>query len=189
MAAPKTRTKAERETHLSKVAQMYCRGMAQYKIAEALGVDGSQITYDMKILMARWRKDASAAIDERKAREIEKIDQLEREYWQSWEQSIASAVKVSKEKSIGNEVVTVKQEVTKASGDPRFLQGVQWCIDQRCKIFGLYQAGPVILGDQYVAIKNETTILNLPKAPGPLSDEELETIDAANYLVVANYAQ
>jgi hypothetical protein len=24
-------------------------------------------------------------------------------------------------------------------GDPRYLEGVQWCVEQRCKILGLYQ--------------------------------------------------
>ena len=137
MAAPKTRTKAERETHLGKVTDFYCQGVRQCDIAVKLGVDPSQIAYDLRILMGRWQKASTAKIDQWKATELERINNLEREYWDAWQASIESGVKVSKERKVGNEVVTVKQEVTKASGDPRFLSGVQWCIERRCKLLGL----------------------------------------------------
>jgi len=138
MAANKTRTRAERETHLSRVTALYCQGVRQIDIAAQLGVTPAQITYDMRILIGRWRRASTGKIDEWIATELERINHLERTYWQAWIESSETAVKIAKEKTVGKDVVTLKQERIDASGDPRFLQGVQWCIDQRCKLLGLY---------------------------------------------------
>jgi hypothetical protein len=43
-----------------------------------------------------------------------------------------------------------------SAGDPRFLAGIQWCIEQRCKILGLL-----------AAVKNELT----GKDGGPVQTE------------------
>ena len=134
---PKTRTKAERETHLGKVAALYSQGVRQYKIAEQLGVDPSMITYDMRILRKRWAKASTGKIDKWKASELEKLNHLESTYWQAWLDSCDDAVKVSKQKSVGAEVVTNRQEVSKPGGDPRYLAGVQWCVERRAKLLGL----------------------------------------------------
>jgi hypothetical protein len=77
----------------------------------------------MRILMRRWEKASTAQIDEHKARELEKVDQLEREYWNTWERSCKE--------------VEQDDGTTSFFADPRFLTGVQWCIDRRCKLLGL----------------------------------------------------
>ena len=137
MAAPKTKTKAERETHLGKVAALFCQRVPQYKIAEQLGVDRSMISYDMRILMKRWAKASTGKIDEWKARELERINHMEETYWQAWLDSCKVGVKVSKEKKISGIVVTTRQEIESPSGDPRHLAGVQWCVERRAKMLGL----------------------------------------------------
>lgn len=137
MAAPKNRTRAERETQLQKIAALFCQGVYQSEIAARLGVAPSQITYDLRILMARWAKASTEKIDAFKASELERINHLERTYWQAWLDSCEAGVKVSKEKRVGAEVVTNRQEVDKPAGNPTFLAGVQWCIDRRCKLMGL----------------------------------------------------
>jgi len=134
---PKTKTKAERETHLGKVAALYCQDVKQYKIAEQLGVTRSMITYDMRILMRRWRKASTGEIGKWKAAELEKVNHLEATYWQAWLDSCEVGVKVSKEKKLGGVVVSTRQEIDSPSGDPRHLAGVQWCVERRAKLLGL----------------------------------------------------
>lgn len=143
------REKIERERDLIDVAQLYLEGWTQQAIADYVsekyypGTDPltqQQIGYDIKVLIKRWQKSQALNIDEAKSRELARIDKLEREYWQAWERSCEDAETVrqegkpkTKDDKPDKVVHTRKGQV----GDPRFLQGVQWCIMQRCKILGI----------------------------------------------------
>jgi hypothetical protein len=86
--------------------------------------------------------------------ELDRIDHLEREAWDAWERSKRHRlVSVSgiEEKSTGSAAddrpaapteTRTREETRKTDqvGDPRFLEKVAWCIDQRCKILGLHAA-------------------------------------------------
>jgi hypothetical protein len=95
-----------------------------------------QISYDLKIIRQRWVESSLVNMDEIKAEELAKIDRLEREYWDAWERSLG-VHKVHKHRDGGRydgEEITVEED---SLGDPKYLQGIQWCIDRRVKIFGL----------------------------------------------------
>ncbi len=81
-----------------------------------MGYTQPQICYDLKIIRKRWMESSVSDFNQRKAEELAKIDNVEREAWVAWTTSK------------GNQTPT---------GDPRFLQNVQWCIQKRCKILGL----------------------------------------------------
>lgn len=94
---------------------------------------------------------------------LQKIDQMERTYWDGWERSMKEAVrtttsredspaippppKKSKLISEGDEydppppvmltTTKVGRRVDYPVGNPAFLAGVQWCIDRRIKLLGL----------------------------------------------------
>jgi hypothetical protein len=85
-----------------------------------------------------------------KARELAKIDQLEREYYAAWHRSCEDAEttkqkkrgKVEKRKDDDGQFVAEQPaEMTRIlkgqAGDPRYLQGVERCIEKRCKIMGI----------------------------------------------------
>ena len=100
------------------------------------------ISYDLKKIQETWRESALIDIDEAKARELAKVDRLEREYWDAWERSCEDAETIRQEGRPPEEGEKGKPEkVVKTSkgqaGDPRFLAGVQWCIERRCKIIGV----------------------------------------------------
>jgi hypothetical protein len=141
MAAPK-RTPTERENDLEKIAALYLRGKRQVDIAQEIGVDQSQISRDLKEIHKRWRESSLVNMNEVKQRELARIDQLETEYWQAWTRSIGESVKTTTSKSDkdGNRASINKEML---NGNPAFLGGVQWCIEQRCKIFGLYEAAKI----------------------------------------------
>jgi len=84
-----------------------------------------------------------------KAKEIAKIDRLEREYWNAWLRSLKDAEMIM-EKAVET-ASEIRKEATQTargqSGDPRFLQGIQWCIDKRCKIIGIDAATKFIIDD------------------------------------------
>jgi len=123
-----------------RIAKMYLRGELQADIAKDTGLTESMVSRDLKALQDEWRASSLIDIDEAKAKELARIDELERTYWQAWARSqedaeiertkVTDGLKEGKRYEAGKET---KGQV----GDPRFLQGVQWCIERRCKVIGI----------------------------------------------------
>lgn len=132
------RSLTQREHDLAITSEQYLRGKTQMDIAAALGITQQQVSQDIKELRRRWREAGIRDINAAQEQELAKIDNLEVEYWRAWERSCAAAVTETKRQSKRGEADTKEQQiVTKDQiGDPRFLQGVQWCIERRCKILG-----------------------------------------------------
>ncbi len=133
-----------------RVADLYLRGELQVAIAEAVGISQTTVSRDLKALQKEWLASSLVDYNKAKARELAKVDHLERTYHAAWERSCEdaeSATRKQKGKVIrqqdkdGKWVAEQPAEVSKTSkgqvGDPRFLQGVQWCIERRCKILGI----------------------------------------------------
>lgn len=122
------------------VADMYLQGYKQVEIAAKHRVSQQMISLDLQTLQREWLQSALMDFDEAKARELARIDRLEREYWQAWQRSLTEQVKTSKRakessKDSSKEAGELRESRT---GDERFLSGVRWCIEQRLKIFGVY---------------------------------------------------
>lgn len=121
----------------ARVAELYLRQHTQQEIADMLEVDQSLVSLDLKAIQVQWRESALADMNEAKQRELERIDQLEREYWQAWERSQEDAETVTKKQKSGEDKPELSLQKKGQTGDPRFLQGVQWCIERRCKVLGI----------------------------------------------------
>jgi hypothetical protein len=119
-------------------------------IGEALGISQATVSRDLSALQKQWLESTLVDFDQAKAKELAKVDRLEREYWAAWERSCedaeASTLKTKgmvqkRQDEDGRFVAEQPAEVAKTSkgqaGDPRFLAGIQWCIERRCKILGL----------------------------------------------------
>jgi predicted XRE-type DNA-binding protein len=146
----------ERDNHLAQVAAMYLRGERQSQIAEKLGVTQQQVSYDVRSLRELWRKSALVDIDAAAGKELARIDEMEVAYWSEWERSreqqtkrrslktARSRPRRGKNQVAGDDQMETEryaeefEEVNDLLGDTRYLDGVQWCITQRCKILGLY---------------------------------------------------
>lgn len=142
--------KLERSRRRAKLAELYARGKYQHEMAEILGCSQQQVSYDLKVLHRFWQQSAIFNINEAKLRELAKIDQLERTYYDAWERSTKTKeTKSGKQKGsadpknpkglkVESAELSTKQETL--IGDPRFLEGVQWCIKQRAELLGLNKA-------------------------------------------------
>jgi hypothetical protein len=125
-----------------RIADWYCQGLTQADIAERLNkgrdftLSQQTISNDLCAIQKEWLASALRDFDEARAQELGKIDRLEREYWRGWERSCEDAETVRKEGSAGGVEKVVKTEKGQA-GDPRFLAGVERCIERRCKLLGL----------------------------------------------------
>jgi transcriptional regulator with XRE-family HTH domain len=140
------------------IARRYLQGSMQSQIARELGVSQQQISYDLKAIRAAWLASLVRDFDEAKATELAKLDLLEHEAWSAWTRSQQPREMTLTEATEGGEIfapdgtLRPKPPTRKASvrregqaGDPRFLQVVQKCIDQRCAILGL--------GEEQAALK------------------------------------
>jgi hypothetical protein len=121
------------------IAGLYLQGWTQAEIGAKLGLSRQQIGYDLAAVRQEWLRSTLVNFDAKKAEELARIDRLEREYWAAWEKS-----RNGHETTTTEQTTTPQGERSKAAirredqpGDPRYLAGVQWCIEQRCKVLGL----------------------------------------------------
>ena len=138
--------KGEREADLNLITELYTKGRSYREIAfEVNQRHGRKITYqtvsnEIKKLLKEWEKSRNEIIDHQKFVELAKIDRLEKTYWDGYDKSCQPAKKTSTKKKGSvkqvDSVEMVSNEETRV-GDPRFLDGIKWCIEQRCKIFGI----------------------------------------------------
>ena len=129
----------QREKDLENIAHRYLMlHEPQAVIAAALNVSQPTVSNDLKALVNRWQESALMDVDEAKATELARINRLELEYWNTWEQSKRDKESTLAEKTEGKETHTKAQQRKEGQvGNPSFLAGVQWCIDRRCKLLGL----------------------------------------------------
>lgn len=132
--------KEEREHHLAKVSRFYLTGTPQYEIGRQLGVVDSQISYDLKVIQKRWQQSQLTNYETRRARELARINTIEREAWEGWRRSQQGReTSITEQLDMGDQTC-FKTQLKKEGqvGDPRFLATVLRCVEERCKIFGLY---------------------------------------------------
>lgn len=175
--------------HQAKIAEMYLRGYTQVQIAQELDISQPTVSNDLAAIRDRWRQAALVNFNEREQAELEKIDALEREYLKGYIESKEKRVIKTKKKvprvvdEEGNmqvntdgeletninhriEYVTAEKIIREEEkvGDPRWLEGIQRCIDQRCKVLGLYRTTPSTsgqgdTGETGPTVKSRVTLL------------------------------
>ena len=133
MAAAKF-TQAQREQNMTVIEQMYFSGHPQVEIAARIGVRPQTLTYYLDKLNAIWQEKHAEKLDAHKARELARLDHVEREYWRAWERSQADTETATQEQMDGK----TRASLTKRSqfGDARFLEGILRCIETRLRIVG-----------------------------------------------------
>lgn len=142
------RNLGERERDLVIVSDLYLQGWTQQAMAERVSqnypderpLTRQQIGYDIQKLLARWRKEQFLNVDKAVARELARIDRLEREAWDAWERSKLDAETVTVRTRSGRQGQPTAETFRKTegqAGDPGFLRVVQWCVEQRCKLLGV----------------------------------------------------
>lgn len=142
MSSPK-RSKVQIVDDRREIAAQYLRGKTQAEIARYIStypargytLTTQQICYDLKAIQKQWQASALRDFDEKRAEELAKVDELERTYWQAWLDSCTDSETVTQE-GTGDGVQRIRKVRIQQSGDPRFLAGVQWCIERRCKLLG-----------------------------------------------------
>lgn len=124
------------EKRRNEVIRLYLMGMAQIDIAVAVGVCPGQITNDIQQTRKKWLSENMEMMTEQKARELAKLDLLEAEAWDAWQNS-KNPIKKKHTEHYRKKLTLEKETETESSGDPRFLSQVENCIKGRCQLLGL----------------------------------------------------
>lgn len=134
-----SRLKAERERDRRNISRMYLQGRLQAEIAVELNISQPTVSRDLAYIQKQWAVERLDDFVEKKNIELAKVDNLELEYWEAWKRSQKDAeMRIKKAVEAGGETRKEAQERIEGQvGDPRFLAGVQWCINKRCEILGL----------------------------------------------------
>lgn len=179
----KRRSPAQVTRDRRRIADLYLRGWLQADIAAELKIDQSTVSRDLSALQEEWRQSTLVDLNEAKSKELAKVDQLEREYWEAWERSKENAeVEVTEqigtrrklkqgEKDTGEPAIVPERlkkykRVEGQSGNPSFLAGIQWCINKRCEILGLNAPKNVDLTSGGEKIQQPITVIEVVKDYG-----------------------
>ena len=135
MNAQRKRSATARVLRRQKVAVLYLQKLPQHEIGRRLGVGQATVHRDLRAVQKVWLESTLRNFDAARAEELAKIDNLEREYWEAWERSKLDKQSKLAEKSVQGKRTQLKTEGQ--VGNPRYLEGVQWCILKRCKLFGI----------------------------------------------------
>lgn len=150
---------SQREAFKSHTSELYLKGWSYRKIIEDIEekfghtLSISTIHRYVSGLVDEWREHRISKLDDLKTVELQRINKLEETYWDAWQRSLDGAVRtVEKQKAVPGKSVNERGQVQdtmnvahaekmrsteEAYGDPRFLNGIQWCISMRCKILGV----------------------------------------------------
>lgn len=113
-----------------------------------------------------WKASKADMLENHKAIELEKINRLEATYWDAWARSCEPQVQKTKIKKKGGEgerlaLAQVRDDEKPAIGDPRFLTGIQWCTEMRCKILGIEVPQTALqMNTVNNQVTNNTTVIN-----------------------------
>jgi hypothetical protein len=126
-----------------RVASMYLRGLSQWEIGRRLSVTQQCIAKDVQALEKEWLASAMVAIDAAKAKELARIDRLERVAWRAWRRSCQRKEKATTrmEKKLNEDAQRAKTITSKATelrdGNAEYLKRIEWCISKRCELLKL----------------------------------------------------
>lgn len=169
MAAQK-RGDGERERDLVEIATLYAKSWTYQAIADKINKERpyqltkQQIYYDVKEIVKNWREEHKEKIDGYLVQQLNKLDLLELEYWNSWERSKGKKKEKTHKEGITSEGGTYDETAIKSYtevGDPSYLAGVERCIEKRSKLLGLFTEKLEVKGETGPLVFN----LIVPKNP------------------------
>lgn len=148
-------TTAEAKLLMLRISEMYKRAMTQEQMAQKLGIERGLVYYYLRKIREMWAKEMVENIDKAKAVELQKIDNIERMARKAFANSLLDAQKETVEELVnkawaegesesgaddGIQPAEVRKRKEKAgrTGDPRYLERISWCVEQRLKIMGAY---------------------------------------------------
>lgn len=199
--------KCQIEQRRAEVSRFYLRGATLVEISREVRVSVTTVWKDLQSVRQEWLQSSLRNFDEARARELAKIDEIERQAWIGWNRSLRDWEQRNREisretgsRSDGSHAASdesakskpgraVKTSVARRGqcGNPQFLMVVQQCVSQRCRLLGLESAlqsgvsGTLRTPDQD-ASDMDATVPRLPPAdesPTDISQSDISQAEPA----------
>lgn len=152
------RTEEERERDRVLIARMYVRGKSQHEMALTLNANyldrplsTKAIRLELDTIRQQWLQSSLMDFNAAKAKELARLDELEKEAWEAWERSKEKHIRL--EYNVADDQVPFsvdkiakvqrknKHKVIEATvGDSKYLEMIERVVKMRCDIIGLFQA-------------------------------------------------
>lgn len=147
-ARGKKRNQAQRAGHRQTIADMRLKGHTIAEIVKHSRLSRSTVMREIRSLAAQWQASAVEATHEHRARELARLEAIEREAWAEWERSCKPYSKEVTERTrhagkgeeggdLVGEPTVIRRETGTRVGDAKFLQVVLSAVDARRKLLGL----------------------------------------------------
>lgn len=176
MATGKKRSGAQLGRDRYLISGLYLQGYLQREIAEQLGLSSGTVSNDLRAIRKIWLESTLINFSEMKARELARINILERTYWEAWERSLGLKERPGQVLGViktithyvgqgegGDQPAQTRMVVNSAEtvGDLACLAGIERCVAMRVRLLGLDE--PQLLQvvdddfdhDKWVAERNE----------------------------------
>jgi len=119
------------------IAQHYLQGVSLKAMSEQLNVGYATVKNHLASLREEWKQKALFDFNLAKAEQLARIDEIERVSWENFHRSVdgsTSTTTIRSDKSASKMKTKTKPSVS----DAKWLDKIQWCVEQRAKILGLY---------------------------------------------------
>jgi hypothetical protein len=169
------RTDEERERDKVLIARMYVRGKSQHEMwLEIRGlypdreITRKSIHLDLQAIRQAWLQSTLVDFNSAKAKELARLDELEKEAWDAWERSKDKHIRIEYDVAddqvpfsvdkIANVQRKRKHKVIEATvGDSKYLEMIERVVKMRCDIIGLFQAQKLQIDWRAEAIQSGLT--------------------------------
>jgi len=135
------------------IAHYYLQGKTQQDMADDFGVSLSTVRRHIKLLREEWKERALYDFSIAKSEELAKVDEIERIAWDQFHKSLAGK-EVATTMDNGTTVTEMMSRTTTGTSDIKWLDKIQWCVDQRCKILGLHAPKQAVINQTIREEKN-----------------------------------
>lgn len=135
MSEHKQRTAEQRQSDHLRISEMLVQGLSQKEIAQELGLSKYTVCRDIKRIEKLRLKLMCKNLDAVRAREIAKLDLMEKEAWAAWNKS--KQPRTSKSVTKGTMLNKAQVKIEERVGDKGFMDIILECQARRAKLQGL----------------------------------------------------
>ena len=145
-----SRRRASAEYRRYLIALYWKRGTKNHRIImgrladkHEIRVERSTVTKDILAIRKVWRESAVTNYGEAQMQVLEEIEDLKANYWDAWSRSCEEfkasikTTETSEGSGKGIEKHRATEKIEERDGDPRYLDGVEWCVQKQIDILGL----------------------------------------------------
>jgi hypothetical protein len=142
---PLKRKFAEREADQQRISHWMAQGKSARDIHKLFEAEGRQLSRqtidkDMAVVRTEWWQDMRRDLDHWVMEKLAELRALKKEYWDAWFASKGTRATAIKGQGKANDKEWMHAQIReeKSAGNPIYLQGIQWCIQEEARLLGLH---------------------------------------------------